>query len=82
MLYGHLTYLDIQERAKEGWLAKVPTGCAEQQGPHLPVDVDTWFAETIARAAAEKAAHDYAVHDLVLPTISGWPVDAAAHDDR
>ena len=73
MLYGDLTYLEIQERAKEGWLAMVPTGCTEQQGPHLPVDVDTWFADTIARAAAEKAAHDYAVPALVLPTMPFGP---------
>ena len=30
-----------------GCLAILPTGCREQQGPHLPVDFDTWFAEFI-----------------------------------
>jgi len=45
MRYGDLTYEEIREGARQGWLAIVPTGCTEQQGPHLTVDFDTWFVE-------------------------------------
>ena len=51
MRYGDLTYLEIRERADTGCLAVVPTGCTEQQGPHLPVDLDTWLAEILHEIA-------------------------------
>jgi creatinine amidohydrolase len=55
MRYGDLTYLEIRDRTAAGSLAIVPTGCTEQQGPHLPVDFDTWLAETICLAGAQRA---------------------------
>jgi creatinine amidohydrolase len=73
MRYGDLTYEEIRERAQQGWLAIVPTGCTEQQGPHLPVDFDTWFVEQVCLAVAEKAAHDFSVHSLVLPVMPFGP---------
>ena len=45
MRLGTLTFQEIRERVDEGWLAIVPTGCTEQQGPRLTVDFDTWLAE-------------------------------------
>jgi len=45
MRFGDLTYREIRERAEAGWMAVVPTGCTEQQGPHLPVGFDTWFGD-------------------------------------
>ena len=73
MRYGDLTYEEIRERAGQDWLAIVPTGCTEQQGPHLPVDFDTWFVEQICTAAAEKADREHRVESLVLPTIPFGP---------
>ena len=73
MRYGDLTYEEIRKRAQQGWLVIVPTGCTEQQGPHLPVDFDTWFTEQVCLAASEKAAEDYNVRSLVLPTIPFGP---------
>jgi creatinine amidohydrolase len=73
MRFGDLTYLEIRERAAAGWLAVVPTGCTEQQGPHLPVDFDTWLAETVTLAAAARAAELYGVHALVLPVMPFGP---------
>jgi creatinine amidohydrolase len=73
MRYGDLTFLEIRERAAAGWLAIIPTGCIEQQGPHLPVDFDTWFAETLMLAAADRAAQQYAVNSLVLPALPFGP---------
>ena len=73
MGYGDLTYQEIHERAQQGWLAIVPTGCTEQQGPHLPVDFDTWFVEQVTLAASEKAERDLGVHSLVLPAMPFGP---------
>ena len=73
MRYGDLTYEEIRERASQGWLAIVPTGCTEQQGPHLPVDFDTWFAEQVCSAASDRAASDHGVRSLVLPAIPFGP---------
>jgi creatinine amidohydrolase len=71
--YGDLTYLEIREKAKQGCLAVVPTGCTEQQGPHLPVDWDTWFAETLCAAAAERAREACGIESLVLPALPFGP---------
>jgi creatinine amidohydrolase len=71
--YGDLTYQEIHDRITAGWLALVPTGCTEQQGPHLPVDFDTWFAETLLVAASDEAAKDYGVESLVLPALPFGP---------
>lgn len=73
MKFGDLTYEEIHDRARQGWLAIVPTGCTEQQGPHLPVDTDTWFVERLCNAASEKAAADHGVPSLVLPPIPFGP---------
>ena len=73
MHYGDMTYEEIHERAQQGWLAIVPTGCTEQQGPHLPVDFDTWFVEQVTSAASEKAARDHGVESLVLPAVPFGP---------
>jgi creatinine amidohydrolase len=70
MRFGTLTFQEIRERADEGWLAIVPTGCTEQQGPHLTVDFDTWLAEELCLAAAQRGAAKYGVKALVLPV---WP---------
>ena len=73
MRFGDLTYQEIRERAAQGWLAVLPTGCTEQQGPHLPVDFDTWFAEALCLAAARQAAATHGVHALVLPAVPFGP---------
>lgn len=68
-----MTYLEIAERAAAGWLAIVPTGCMEQQGPHLPVDFDSWFAESLMVAAVQQAARRHAIPALVLPALPFGP---------
>ena len=73
MRFADLTYEEIRARAGAGWLAIVPTGCTEQQGPHLPVDLDTWLAETVCLAAAQRAAEQHGVKALVLPALPFGP---------
>ena len=51
----------------------MPTGCTEQQGPHLPVNFDTWFVETICLAATRRAAEKYGEQGLVLPAMPFGP---------
>lgn len=71
--YGRLTYEEIRQLALSGAIAVVPTGCIEQQGPHLPVDFDTWFAEQLMLAAASRAKDRYDLDALVLPTLPFGP---------
>jgi creatinine amidohydrolase len=73
MKFGDFTYEEIRDCARQDWLAVVPTGCTEQQGPHLPVDFDTWFAEQVCLAASEKAAKDSGLRSLVLPAMPFGP---------
>ena len=77
--FGDFTSQEISKCAQQGWLAVIPTGCTEQQGPHLPVDFDTWFAETLMVAAAETAAQEHAVQALVLPAIPFGPTPEHRH---
>jgi creatinine amidohydrolase len=48
-------------------LLVLPVGATEQHGPHLPVGVDTFAVEHIARAAANEAARHIPV--VVAPTL-------------
>ena len=71
--FADYTYLEIRDLVDAGCAAIVPTGCTEQQGPHLPVDFDTWFAEAVALEAAQNAARVYGVQALVLPATPFGP---------
>ena len=73
MRYSDLTFQEIRKCAEAGWLAIIPTGCTEQHGPHLPVDIDTWYSETVCCAAAERAAAEYGVRAVVLPAMPFGP---------
>ena len=73
MRFGDLTFLEIRRLAKSGCLAILPTGCTEQQGPHLPVDFDTWFAERLCLAASRRAAGKFRIQSVVLPAIPFGP---------
>lgn len=72
MKYSSLTHLEIREHVEAGCLAVIPTGCTEQQGPHLPVDFDTWFCETVCFAAAQRA-QEQGIRVLVLPALPFGP---------
>jgi creatinine amidohydrolase len=73
MKYGEMTYEEIHDIAQQGWLAIVPTGCTEQEGPHLTVDNDTWFVEEVCQAASEKARSEFGVNSVVLPVMPFGP---------
>ena len=73
VLFGELTYQEIRERANAGAIAIVPTGCTEQQGPHLSVDFDTHFAAALMTTAAKQASNSGHVDCVVLPALPFGP---------
>ncbi len=73
MLYEDLTYEEIRNLADQGSLAILPTGCTEQQGPHLPVGFDTWFAKAIMEEASKRLLDAHRLSSLVLPPIPFGP---------
>ncbi len=71
--FGDLTFEEIAQYARADCLVVVPTGCTEQQGPHLPVDFDTWFIIRVCVAAAEQARQAFSLDVLVLPVMPFGP---------
>lgn len=69
--FGEMTFEEVAAAAKAGALAVLPTGCTEQQGPHLSVDFDTWFAEAILSEAVTRLGGTPPV--IVLPAIPFGP---------
>ncbi len=69
--FGDMTFQEVAAAAAAGALVVLPTGCTEQQGPHLPVDFDTWFAEAVTNEAASRLPTAPPV--VVLPAIPFGP---------
>jgi creatinine amidohydrolase len=69
--FGDMTFEEIAGVAAAGAIAVVPTGCTEQQGPHLAVDNDTWFVESLTIEAADQVAPE--VTAVVLPALPFGP---------
>jgi creatinine amidohydrolase len=73
MRFGECSYQEVAAFARAGAVAVVPLGCTEQQGPHLPVDFDSWFAEALVAAAAGQAEEEHGLRVLVLPVLPLGP---------
>ncbi|GGL83015.1 hypothetical protein GCM10011575_46650 [Microlunatus endophyticus] len=73
MRYGDLTYQEIDRLPRTDTVVVLPLGCTEQQGPHLPVDFDTWFSESLMIAAANEADRRRDRMTVVLPAIPVGP---------
>ncbi|MCL6602408.1 MAG: creatininase family protein [Paenibacillus sp.] len=73
MRFSKCTYLEIKQKAEEGYIAIIPTGCTEQQGPHATVDFDTWFAEELMNEVSEELFSKYGIKSLVLPAVPFGP---------
>jgi creatinine amidohydrolase len=71
--FTDLTFNDIARAARRGSVAVVPLGCTEQQGPHLSVGFDTWFADELCTAASEQALEQHGIASLVLPVLPFGP---------
>ncbi|MEE4256291.1 MAG: creatininase family protein [Bacteroidales bacterium] len=66
-LWGELTWPEAEKRFQETDIAILPVGAIEQHGPHLPLDVDAFDADYLARRVAEACSHP---KPLVLPLIA------------
>lgn len=74
MRFGDQTYEELAGLAEDPHaVAVVPTGCTEQQGPHLTVDFDTWLVEEVCVAASSFAAKRSATRSVVLPALPFGP---------
>ncbi len=74
MQFGDLTYEEIRELSRQpSTVVVIPTGCTEQQGPHLTVDFDTWLVESLCVDASAWAAEHNGVTSLVLPALPFGP---------
>jgi creatinine amidohydrolase len=61
-----LTWQELNLAAEAGKVVVLPIGSTEQHGHHLPLDVDTRLASSVAYAAAERIADEV----LVLPSVA------------
>jgi len=64
---GELSWPQAAQRLQQTDLALLPVGAIEQHGPHLPLDVDAWDADYLARRVAAACS---APRPLVLPLIA------------
>jgi creatinine amidohydrolase/Fe(II)-dependent formamide hydrolase-like protein len=74
-LWSELTWPEAEQRLKNIDVAILPTGAIEQHGPHLPLDVDAFDAEYLAKKVAEACSDP---KPLVLPLI---PYGVSYHHD-
>ncbi len=65
-IWAHLKWPEIEKRLKIVDTAILPCGSIEQHGPHLPVDVDYFDAEYLAKRVAEACKNP---KPFVLPGI-------------
>ncbi|MBN1301655.1 MAG: creatininase family protein [Melioribacteraceae bacterium] len=74
-LWAELTWEEADKRLKQTNIAILPVGAIEQHGPHLPLDVDSYDADYLAKKVAEACSDP---KPLVLPLI---PYGVSYHHD-
>lgn len=72
MRFTDLTFSELAARARAGAIAAVPAGCTEQQGPHLAVGFDSWFAQELLETAAGRLEGE-GITVVVLPAMPFGP---------
>jgi creatinine amidohydrolase len=70
--FTDLTFDELSAVARAGAIAAVPAGCTEQQGPHLAVGFDSWFAQELLEAVADRVEGEGTVL-VVLPSLPFGP---------
>ena len=73
--WAELTWPEAEEKLKSVDIALLPVGAIEQHGPHLPLDIDAFDAEYLAKRVAETCSEP---KPLVLPAI---PYGVSYHHD-
>jgi len=72
---AHLTYVQIEEAAREGAIVLFPTGVIEEHGPHLPLAVDVYGAYLQSRMVKSELEKKR-VKSLIAPPFY-WGVNVA-----
>jgi len=72
---AHMTYIQIEEAAREGTIVLFPVGVIEEHGPHLPLAVDvygSYLQSRIVKSELEKRG----VKSLIAPPFY-WGINVA-----
>lgn len=86
VLYGEMTWVELQGAVARGRVAVLPIGSIEVHGPHLPLDTDARIAFGVCAEAAARAPQTM----VVLPPVSfgisphhiDFPGSITIDDDR
>jgi creatinine amidohydrolase len=73
--YDKLAWPDIKEAVEQDYIVIIPLGCTEQQGPHLPLDNDSFLVTFCATEGVRKARERFGIKALVLPTLPYGPAE-------
>lgn len=68
--FADLTRVELAEASDAGVTVLVPLGATEQHGPHLPADTDTFLAEQMCLACAER------LDDVLVAPAVPWGLSA------
>lgn len=72
--FDKLTSTEVAKLDRERTILVLPTGCTEQQGPHLPLDTDTYLV-TLFLSEAAKRARAEGIPAFLLPTLPYGPAE-------
>ena len=72
---AHMSYVQIEEAAREGTIVLFPTGVIEEHGPHLPVAVDVYGAYLQSRAVKSELEKKR-IKSLIAPPFY-WGINVA-----
>jgi creatinine amidohydrolase len=67
---AEVTWPRARELAAESAVGLIPVGSLEQHGPHLPIAIDSLFAQALAVAVAERIEEPVAVPPLFMAGLS------------
>ena len=71
----HMTYVQIEEAAREGAIVLFPTGVIEEHGPHLPLAVDVYGAYLQSRMVQSELERK-GIKSLIAPPFY-WGINVA-----
>jgi creatinine amidohydrolase len=72
---AHMTYVQIEEAAREGAIVLFPTGVIEEHGPHLPLAVDVYGAYLQSRSVKSELERG-GIKSLIAPPFF-WGINVA-----
>lgn len=72
--FDKLTSPEVDALDREHTILVLPTGCTEQQGPHLPIDADTFQVSLFLSEAARRARQE-GIAVYLLPTLPYGPAE-------